>query len=82
MTLSEWRREAGLSQEAFAERIGKTQGFVSAIERGAYSPSLATAVEIERATGGAVPAASWIGNATPGPSIEAAEAGDATPAPA
>lgn len=50
----------GLRQADFAAAIGTTQAHISRLARGTAVPSLTLAVAIERATGGAVPAASLI----------------------
>ena len=54
--LTEYR----IRQVDFASRIGATQSTVSRLVSGTATPSLDLAVRIERATGGAVPATSWI----------------------
>lgn len=52
------RREMGLSQDEMARRLGlKSKGHLSQIERGEQSPSVRTALEIERVTGGRIRAA-------------------------
>ncbi len=50
----------GIKQAEFAASIGATQSMVSRLINGAAIPSLSLAAKIERATGGAVPASSWI----------------------
>lgn len=61
MTLAEYRKVKGLSQEDVAKALGlKSKGHISDIERvksGRY-PSLELALRIERFTGGKVSAAS------------------------
>lgn len=57
----------GIRQADFAARIGVTQGMVSRLVSGALLPSLELAVKIERDTGGAVPASSWIAQPAPAP---------------
>lgn len=65
--LIDWRTRAELSQHALAERLGCSQATVSQLERGQRAPSGRLAAEIERLTGGAIPAASWWASAA-GPS--------------
>lgn len=57
--------ERGIKQADFAASIGATQSMVSRLINGAATPSLALAAKIERATAGAVPASSWIPEASP-----------------
>ena len=49
----------GIRPADFAERIGRTQSFVSRICRGVHGVSTATAGRIERETNGAVPMTIW-----------------------
>jgi transcriptional regulator with XRE-family HTH domain len=49
--IREWRRAAGLSQAALAERIGTTQSAVSRWEHGHEEPRLSTLVAILRGCG-------------------------------
>lgn len=60
MTLSEYLEHSGISQAAFADAIKVKQATVSRLARNIMRPSLELAVCIERATGGAVVAASWV----------------------
>jgi transcriptional regulator with XRE-family HTH domain len=46
-----WRKNSGASQQALAAEIGCTQSFLSQIEAGERSPSLAMAARLKRATG-------------------------------
>jgi transcriptional regulator with XRE-family HTH domain len=55
----------GIKQAEFAASIGATQSMVSRLINGAAIPSLSLAAKIERATGGAVPASSWIPETDP-----------------
>lgn len=50
---------SGATQADFAKRIGRTQAYVSRLCASDASPSLTTALRIERATNGAVPVATW-----------------------
>ncbi len=45
------RKNAGLTQEALAERIGANKGYISRIERGQTIPSIATFYRIVSAMG-------------------------------
>jgi transcriptional regulator with XRE-family HTH domain len=49
-----------ISQAQFARLTGTREGQVSAWVRGTRKPSLAEAFRLEKATGGAIPAASWV----------------------
>lgn len=74
--ITEHRKRAGLTQSAFAERVGVSQSFLSEIEAGTKRPGLRVAIAIARETGGAVPVeawASWVPSATAAPNAEAAE---------
>lgn len=53
-------RESNSLQSDFANKIGVKQSTVSRLSSGTTKPSLELAVIIERETGGAVPASSWI----------------------
>jgi transcriptional regulator with XRE-family HTH domain len=57
--LGRWLRDRGISQDAFAARVGATQSQISRIVRGDRGPGIELAVAIERATDGAVPVTSW-----------------------
>lgn len=61
---------SGLTQTAWAARIGVSKSYLSHLIRGNRMPSLQTAVRIERETGGAVPAASWVEGSGHSPSAE------------
>lgn len=50
----------GLTQKKFAETLNVDQATISKLVRGRLMPSLELAVAIQRETGGAVPAASWV----------------------
>lgn len=58
--LRHFMTENGIKQADFAASIGATQGLVSRLIGGTALPSLKLAARIERVTGGAVPASSWI----------------------
>lgn len=58
MEITALRKELGLSQEAFAVRVGlKSKGHVSTLER-TGAASLRVAIEIDKLSGGRIPAAS------------------------
>lgn len=59
MTLTAYLTTNEITQEQFARRIGRTQATISRLCLGERAPSIETAGLIERATGGAVPAAVW-----------------------
>jgi len=48
------RKNAGLTQEALAERIGASKGYISRIERGITTPTIASFYRIVSAMGLAV----------------------------
>ena len=50
----------GQSQAALASDLGISRSHMSELVSGAKKPSLDLAFAIERATGGAVPASSWV----------------------
>jgi transcriptional regulator with XRE-family HTH domain len=55
MNLMDLRRELKLSQEEFARHVGlSSKGYVSQLERGEITPSVKTALEIERLSGGRI----------------------------
>lgn len=59
-------------QSALAEVLGVSRGYMSELVGGTKQPSLELAFAIERATGGAVPASSWVA-ANPTPETPTAE---------
>lgn len=63
MKLSEYLKEAGMSQAAFAALVGVDKSIISRLSTEAMKPSLQLAFAIDRATGGKVPAASWVEDA-------------------
>lgn len=56
MTLSEYRKEQGLSLEEFGKLVGKSKGHIHAVETDNYATAK-LALLIERVTAGAVSAA-------------------------
>jgi transcriptional regulator with XRE-family HTH domain len=57
MTLSEWRKEQGLSLDAVASKLDKSKGHLHAVEKSGYATAR-LALDIEILTGGKVDAAS------------------------
>ena len=57
--LKRWLKKSGLSQVEFAERARLSESTVSLLLSGGRSPGL-SAVAIEQATDGAVPANCWL----------------------
>lgn len=53
-------KASGMSRSEWAARLGVSKSYLSELENGKKRPSLEVAVEIERLTDGAVPAASWV----------------------
>lgn len=60
LTLSEFLLQSRIKQRDFAAMIGVDQSVVSRLVRGVVRPSLKLAFQIEGATGGSVPARSWV----------------------
>jgi len=58
--LREYRIANRIKQKDFAFLVGTSSARISMIEKGKGLPSLDLAARIERATGGSVPAISWI----------------------
>lgn len=58
--LADYLSRNSISQNAFAGSIDSTQATVSRLASGKMEPSLSLAIQIERATGGAVPANAWL----------------------
>ena len=63
--LKPYLADQNLSQKAFALRLSVDPSIVSRLANGQMLPSLELAVQIERETGGAVPATSWIPDVQP-----------------
>ena len=57
--LARWLDKEGISREAFAGKLRVSRVHVDRLCRVARRPSLALALKIEKATGGAVPVAAW-----------------------
>jgi DNA-binding transcriptional regulator YdaS (Cro superfamily) len=69
----EFIKSSGQNRSAWADRLGVSRSYLSDLLNGNKRPSLDLAVQIERATGGAVPATSWIDDpATQTPTEDAA----------
>lgn len=58
--LKTYRQALQETQGQFGKRIGVSQGMVCRLETGQVKPGLDLAVEIERATNGAVPVEVWV----------------------
>lgn len=58
--LAEFLAAQGLSQNAFADRLGKSTGFFGDIMTGRRRPSFETAALIERLTDGLVTLSMWV----------------------
>lgn len=56
----DWLQRSGRSRAQVARDIGCSKSYFSQLANGQRQPSLALAARIERLSGGAVPAASWI----------------------
>jgi transcriptional regulator with XRE-family HTH domain len=63
---------SGIRQSALADKLGVSRGYMSELVGGTKRPGLELAFQIEVATGGAVPARTWLraeclqeNNATP-----------------
>jgi transcriptional regulator with XRE-family HTH domain len=54
MKLDEWRTREGVTQKAFADRVGTSQSFISEIESGEKAASDELAARIEEETNGNV----------------------------
>lgn len=76
--LAEYLEQRRIRQEDFAVSIGVTQATVSRLARRAMRPGLDLALEIEKATDGAVPVASWA-SVIPTSSDDAGEPKDVSP---
>lgn len=59
-------------QSQLAAALGISRGYMSELVGGTKTPSLELAFAIEEATGGAVPARSWLPDAAPADAGEAA----------
>ena len=46
-----WRQKLGLTQEAFSEKSGLTQQYISDLERGRRNPTVVTLFELATALG-------------------------------
>ena len=61
MTLRAWFKSSGLSQQEAGRLLGVTQSHMSRLLGGRRSPGRSLALDIERATAGAVSVESWDG---------------------
>ena len=57
--LSAYLKASGKTQAALAAEVGVSQAYIAKLCRSGV-PSLQVAVDLERVTGGAVPARSWV----------------------
>lgn len=57
---SEFIQSSGQNRATWADRLGVSRSYLSDLLNGNKTPSLELATKIERATGGVVPASSWI----------------------
>ena len=60
--LAEFITTRGETRRAWARRLDISESYLSDLLSGKKTPSLALAARIERETGGAVTAVSWVGN--------------------
>jgi DNA-binding XRE family transcriptional regulator len=63
MELKTYLDQTGLTQAAFAAKVGTTHATISRLIAGKFRPSLALATAIERETCGQVRAVSWTSEA-------------------
>jgi transcriptional regulator with XRE-family HTH domain len=68
-TLSEYLSTVGITQSAFAARLGVSRSYMSEIVSGARTPRLELALQIQAASGGAVDLPSLVGSSS-SPSAE------------
>jgi plasmid maintenance system antidote protein VapI len=62
MKLLKYLNDHNISQTDFAEKIGVHFSYITHLIKGRRTPSLSTALRIERATCGAVPVTVWVEN--------------------
>jgi len=72
--LHEFIKSSGETQAKWAGRLGISRAYLSMLTSGQKTPGLDLAVRIERATGGAVTAASWVPEMSPDAIAEEGEA--------
>ena len=73
MTLHDYLSNAGMTLSEFAERIGRSQSFVSRIRSGDAAPSLETLQAIQRVTKGKVTPADFQRRAKSTPNTTSAQ---------
>jgi len=56
---AQYLTQSGTTQRAIAKAVSASPSYINELVKGTKSPSLKLAFAIERATQGAVPAASW-----------------------
>lgn len=66
--LAQYLTSSGRTQKSLAAALKLNQATVSKFARGRARPSITTAINIERETGGAVPVSAW-GDAAPLPAV-------------
>lgn len=59
-TLADYIKQSGLTQDAFARRVGISQSYLNDIAKGRKTPSLPVALRIATASGGVVSVASLV----------------------
>lgn len=59
ITFQTYLAKTGTRQSDLADAVGVTRGHMSSLNAGLKKPSLKVAADIERVSGGLVPAASW-----------------------
>jgi transcriptional regulator with XRE-family HTH domain len=65
--LQKYLDDNSITQREFAARVSSSPSYINEIVAGSKTPGLKLAFAIERATGGAVPASSWIPADEPAP---------------
>lgn len=60
MIFADFIKRSGRTRASWAEELGISPGFLSDLLNGKKQPALTLAVRIERLTGGAVAAVSWV----------------------
>lgn len=62
MKLGDWMKQRGLDDDQVAAMVKADRTTISRLRRGKQRPSWALAANLERATKGGVPVASWAGS--------------------
>ena len=50
MSLQDWLQKRKMSDQAFGEIVGLSQGYINRVRRGIVNPSITTAIAIRNAT--------------------------------